>query len=154
MDQTRVGTVIDEQSAIYLETVVREAVSAGVEFQLAASERRIDAPTVIANVPRDCRMVVCESFGRSRQSSPSKTSTTQSPRPTRPRTAWFGVVTNSLDKAIQMRSGFAGTVNVNEVPGYVSESRHSADQGLRAWHQRGMIEAMKHFSFVKTFPFQ
>src|SRR6185369_11068311 len=65
MDEgTRVGTVIDEQAAIYLETVVKEAVAAGAKV-LVGGERKgaLFHPTVITNVPRDSRMVVSESFG-------------------------------------------------------------------------------------------
>ena len=63
-EATRVGTVIDEASAIHLEAVVREAVAAGA--RILTGGRRQGAllePTVIGDVPRDCRMVVCESFG-------------------------------------------------------------------------------------------
>src|SRR5438132_3875737 len=63
-EATRVGTVIDEQSAIYLETVVREAVAAGGKVLISGGRKgALLHPAVIANVPRDCRMVVCESFG-------------------------------------------------------------------------------------------
>src|SRR5436190_3257296 len=65
MDEaTRVGTVIDEQAAIYLESVVNEAVAAGARVLIGGGRRGAQLqPTVIAEVPRDCRMVVCESFG-------------------------------------------------------------------------------------------
>src|SRR5437660_3028864 len=63
-EQTRVGTVIDEAAAIYLENVVKEAVAAGAKV-LTGGERRgaLLQPTVISNVRRDSRMVTCESFG-------------------------------------------------------------------------------------------
>ena len=63
-ENTRVGTVIDEAAALYLEGVVKEAVAAGAKVLIGG--RRNGAsfePTVISNVPRDCRMVVSESFG-------------------------------------------------------------------------------------------
>src|SRR5213082_34213 len=65
MDEaTRVGTVIDEQAAIYLETVVNEAVAAGAKLLLGGKRKgALFHPAVIANVPRDSRMIVCESFG-------------------------------------------------------------------------------------------
>src|SRR5205807_1316989 len=63
-EQTRVGTVISEEAAAYLETVVREAVLEGADVLTGGKpEGALFPPTVIANVPRDCRMVVCESFG-------------------------------------------------------------------------------------------
>jgi len=63
-EATRVGTVIDEAAAAYLETVLEEAVAMGAKV-LAGGDRNgpLFQPTVIANVPRDCRMVTCESFG-------------------------------------------------------------------------------------------
>src|SRR6266496_5543769 len=62
--ETRVGTVIDEQAAIHLETVVNEAVAAGARVLIGGGRRGAQLqPTVIADVPRDCRMVSCESFG-------------------------------------------------------------------------------------------
>ena len=72
-EATRVGTVIDEQSAIYLETVVREAVAAGGKVLIGGGRKgALLHPAVIANVPRDCRMVVCESFGPLAPISPFK----------------------------------------------------------------------------------
>lgn len=154
-EATRVGTVIDEASAIYLETVVKEAVSAGAKV-LIGGERRgaLLQPTVIAEVPRDCRMIVCESFG-----------------PLAPvvvvkdlddaiqlanSTAYglsSGVVTNSLDKAMKaVKQLKCGTVNVNEVPGYRIESSPFGgvkDSGLGI--KEGVIEAMKCMTTVKTF---
>ncbi|HMO65929.1 MAG TPA: aldehyde dehydrogenase family protein, partial [Verrucomicrobiota bacterium] len=63
-EATRVGTVIDEASAIYLETVVNEAVAAGARVLTGGVRRGAQyPPTVIAVVPRDARMVTCESFG-------------------------------------------------------------------------------------------
>src|SRR5207244_4391097 len=65
MDEaTKVGTVIDEPSAIYLESVLDEAVAAGAKVLIGGTRHgALLPPTVIANVPRGCRMVVCESFG-------------------------------------------------------------------------------------------
>ena len=64
-----------------------------------------------------------------------------------------GVVTNSLDKAIQaVKSLRCGTVNINEVPGFRVENSPFGgikDSGLGI--KEGVIEAIKCFSFVKTF---
>src|SRR5437867_10825145 len=63
-ESTRVGTVIDEPAAIYLETVLKEAVAAGAKVLHGGNRRgALFEPTVIANVPRDSRMITCESFG-------------------------------------------------------------------------------------------
>src|SRR5205814_8040237 len=48
----------------HLENVVQEAVAAGAKVLVGGERRGAQfPPTVIANVPRDCRMVVSESFG-------------------------------------------------------------------------------------------
>ena len=152
---TRVGTVIDEQSAIYLQSVVKEAVLAGAEI-LIGGERKgaLMQPTVIASVPRDCRMVVCESFG---PLAPIMTFKDIDDAIALANSTAYGlssgVVTNSLDQAIQcVKRLRCGTVNVNEVPGYRIESSPFGgikDSGLGL--KEGVIEAMKHFNFVKTF---
>ena len=62
--ETRVGTVIDEEAAIYLENVVKDAVAAGARVLLGGErDGALLAPTVIADVPRDADIVVKESFG-------------------------------------------------------------------------------------------
>lgn len=156
MDETtRVGTVIDEQAAIYLETVVKEAVAAGAKV-LVGGERKgaLLQPTVIANVPRDCRMVVCESFGplapiltvRDLDDAIAVANSTAYGLSS-------GVVTRSLDKAIAcVKRLKTGTVNINEVPGYRIESSPFGgvkDSGLGI--KEGVIEAMKSMTTVKTF---
>lgn len=156
MDEaTRVGTVIDESSARHLEEVVAEAVAAGA--RILAGGRRTGAllqPTVIADVPRSARMIVSESFG-----------------PLAPivavddlddalrlanATAYglsSGVVTRNLEHALKaIRSLRCGTVNINEVPGFRVESSPFGgikDSGLGI--KEGVIEAIKGYSYVKTF---
>jgi putative phosphonoacetaldehyde dehydrogenase len=154
-EKTRVGTVIDEAAAMYLETVVKESVTQGAKILIGGNRRgaQID-PTVIGNVPRDCRMVVSESFG-----------------PLAPiirikdlddgidlanATAYglsCGIVTNSLSSAIrtvkEMRSGM---VNINDIPAYRTETSPFGgikDSGLGI--KEGVIEAIKCFTTVKTF---
>ena len=62
--ETRVGTVIDEPAAIRLEKVVQDAVAGGAKVLLGGNRRGAQLPpTVVADVPRDAEMVVCESFG-------------------------------------------------------------------------------------------
>ncbi|HTI72199.1 MAG TPA: aldehyde dehydrogenase family protein [Candidatus Limnocylindria bacterium] len=154
-ETTRVGTVIDEPSAIYLETVVREAIAAGAKLLFGGN--RLGAllePTVIGDVPRDCRMVVCESFGplapiiRVRDLDDALTLANG--------TAFglsSGVVTTNLNSALRaIKTLRCGTVNINEVPGFRVENSPFGgikDSGLGI--KEGVVEAIKAYSFVKTF---
>jgi aldehyde dehydrogenase (NAD+) len=64
-----------------------------------------------------------------------------------------GVVTNNMQHAIRfVKELRMGTVNINEVPGYRIESSPFGgvkDSGLGI--KEGVIEAMKCFSYVKTY---
>jgi aldehyde dehydrogenase (NAD+) len=154
-ESTRVGTVVDEQSAIYLETVVKEAVAAGAKV-LSGGNRRgaMMEPTVIGNVPRDCRMVMCESFGplapilrvRDLDDAIGLANSTAYGLSS-------GVVTNSLDKALKaVKQLRCGTVNINEVPGFRVE--HSPFGGIKdsgLGIKEGVIEAIKSMTTVKAF---
>jgi aldehyde dehydrogenase (NAD+) len=140
--ESRLGTVIDEASAMHLEMVVEKAVAAGAKV-LVGGQRQgaLLAPTVITNVPRDCEMVVCESFG---------------PIALANSTAYglsSGVVTNDISKAVKaIKSLRCGTVNINEIPGYRIENSPFGgvkDSGLGI--KEGVIEAMKCMTTVKTF---
>jgi putative phosphonoacetaldehyde dehydrogenase len=154
-EATRVGTVIDEAAAIQLESVVTEAVAAGAKV-LTGGQRRgaLFPPTVLTNVPRDCRMVVCESFG---PLAPILTVRDLDDAITLANGTAYGlsagVVTRHLDRAIQaVKQLRCGTVNINEVPGYRIENSPFGgvkDSGLGI--KEGVIEAMKCFSTVKTF---
>lgn len=156
MDEaTRVGTVIDESSAVYLDTVLKEAVGAGAKI-LIGGERRgaLFSPTVISQVPRFCRLVDCESFGPLAPILAVKD--IEEAIEVANGTAFglsSGVVTRSLEHALRLiRELKCGTVNVNEVPGFRIESSPFGgikDSGLGV--KEGVIEAMRSFSFVKTF---
>jgi aldehyde dehydrogenase (NAD+) len=154
-EQTRVGTVIDEAAAIQLETVVREAVAAGAKVLIGGG--RIGAlfqPTVIAEVPRDCRMVVCESFG---PLAPILTVRDLDDALALANSTAYGlssgVVTASLSSALRaIQSLRCGSVNINEVPGFRVECSPFGgikDSGLGI--KEGVIEAIKAYSYVKTF---
>ena len=155
LESTRVGTVIDEASAIYLETVVQEAAAAGARV-LTGGQRRgaLLQPTVIDQVPRDCRMVVCESFG---PLAPIITIRDLDDALTLANSTAYGlssgVVTNNMQAALKaIRTLRCGTVNINEVPGFRVESSPFGgvkDSGLGI--KEGVIEAMKGYSYVKTF---
>ncbi len=153
--ETRVGTVIDEPAAIRLESVVDKAVQSGARV-LAGGERSgaLMAPSVIADVPRDAEMVVCESFGPLAPILPIEdiddaialaNSTDYG--------LSSGVVTRDIDKALAAVRGIrTGTVNINEVPGYrieLSPFGGVKDSGLGI--KEGVLEAIKGMTVVKTF---
>ncbi len=154
-ESTRVGTVIDEASALYLESVVAEAQAAGAEV-LTRGQRHgaLLPPMVIGRVPRDCRMVVCESFGplapileiRDLEDALELANSTAYGLSA-------GIVTTNLHHAFTAVRGLrCGSVNINEVPGYRVENSPFGglkDSGLGI--KEGVIEAAKAYSFVKTF---
>ncbi|MBZ5857639.1 phosphonoacetaldehyde dehydrogenase [Flavihumibacter profundi] len=153
--ETRVGTVIDEASAIYLESVVNKAVAQGAKVILGGKRTgALLEPTVIVDVPRDADMVVHESFGPlapiiSFRDIDDAIALSNS-------TAYglsSGIVTNNMEYALRfVKELKVGTVNINEVPGYRIESSPFGgikDSGLGI--KEGVIEAMKCFTFVKTF---
>jgi len=153
--ETRVGTVIDEQSAIYLESVVDKAVARGARVLLGGKRTgALLEPTVIVDVPRDAQMVVQESFG---PLAPILTFKDIDDAISLSNSTAFGlssgVVTTNMDHAIRfVKELKVGTVNINEVPGYRIESSPFGgikDSGLGI--KEGVIEAIKCFTTVKTF---
>jgi aldehyde dehydrogenase (NAD+) len=152
---TRVGTVIDEAAARYLETVVGEAVQLGAKVLLGGTRKgALLEPTVIGNVPRDCRMVVQESFG---PLAPIMNVRDLDDAIELANATAYGlssaIVTNNIQNIVAaVKSLKVGTVNVNEVPGYRIENSPFGgikDSGLGV--KEGVSEAIKCFSFVKTF---
>ena len=152
---TRVGTVIDEDAAIYLEKVVNDAVALGARVLLGGTrEGALMTPTVIADVPRDAEMVVKESFGP--LAPIMSVSDIEDAISLANATAYglsSGIVTRDMDRAIRAVKGIqTGTVNINEVPGYRIECSPFGgvkDSGLGV--KEGVIEAMKGMTYVKTF---
>ncbi len=153
--ETRVGTVIDEPAAIHLENVVQEAVAAGAKVLVGGERRGAQfPPTVIANVPRDCRMVVAESFGPLAPILPVRD--LDDAIAVANATAYglsSGVVTRNLEQAIAcVKRLRCGSVNINEVPGYRLENSPFGgikDSGLGI--KEGVVEAIKCFTTVKTY---
>lgn len=153
--ETRVGTVIDEASAMHLQEVTRKAVAGGAVVLVGGTRKgALLAPTVIDQVPRDAEMVVTESFGPLAPVIPvedlddaialaNSTSYGLS----------SGVVTNNLQWALKaVRQLRCGTVNINEVPGFRIENSPFGgikDSGLGI--KEGVIEAIKCMTHVKTF---
>lgn len=153
--ETRVGTVIDEASAIYLEGVVKKAVEQGAKVLVGGKRNgALLEPTVIVDVPRTADMVVHESFG---PLAPIMTFKDIDDAIALSNSTSYGlssgVVTNNMEHALRfIKELKVGTVNINEVPGYRIECTPFGgikDSGLGV--KEGVIEAMKCFTFVKTF---
>lgn len=153
--ETVVGTVIDEPAAIHLETVLNESIAAGAKVLLGGQRRgALFPPTVVTNVPRDARMIVCESFGplapivavRDLADAIGVANSTAYGLSS-------GVVTTNLNRALEaVKSLRTGTVNINEVPGFRIENSPFGgikDSGLGI--KEGVIEAIKCMTTVKTF---
>lgn len=152
---TIVGTVIDESAAIELENRIKKAVAQGARVVFGGQRKgALLAPTVLVNVPRNAEMIVNESFGPLAPVLAVKdideaidlaNSTVYG--------LSSGIVTNDMQKAIYaVKHLNAGTVNINEVPGFRIENSPFGgigDSGLGI--KEGVIEAIKSFSYVKTF---
>lgn len=154
-EETRVGTVIDEEAAMRLETVVDKAVDDGARILLGGQRNgALFAPTVLADVPRTTDMVVSESFGPLAPIMAIKD--LDDAIELANSTAYglsSGIVTENLNEALRAVRGIrSGTVNINEVPGYrieMSPFGGVKDSGLGI--KEGVIEAMKGMTVVKTF---
>ncbi|SMC57798.1 phosphonoacetaldehyde dehydrogenase [Pedobacter nyackensis] len=153
--ETKVGTVIDEQSAIYLENVIQKAVNQGAKVLLGGKRTgALLEPTVITAVPRDAQMVMQESFGP--LAPILKFKDIDDAIELANSTAFglsSGIITNNMGHAIRfVKELKVGTVNINEVPGYRIENSPFGgikDSGLGI--KEGVIEAIKCFSYMKTF---
>jgi phosphonoacetaldehyde dehydrogenase len=152
---TKVGTVIDEAAAIYLETVMKKAVGEGARILCGGNRKgALIEPTVITDVSRDSDLVVHESFGP--LAPVMEFADIDDAIALSNSTAYglsAGVVTKNMEYAIRFIKDLkVGTVNINEVPGYRIESSPFGgikDSGLGV--KEGVIEAMKGFSYIKTF---
>ena len=153
--QTMVGTVINEAAAKLLERRVQQAVTAGARVLIGGGRRGASLePTVLTDVPRDATLVVEESFGplapilavRDLDDAIAVANATRFGLSA-------GVVTRSLEAALAcVKRLRAGTVNVNQVPGYRIEASPFGgikDSGLGI--KEGVIEAIKFMTNVKTF---
>ncbi len=154
-EATRIGTVIDEESAMRLEGRIEAAVRSGARVLYGGARRGAQLePTVLTDVPRDAEMVALESFG---PLAPILSITGIDDALEVANGSSFGlssgIVTNDLAVALKAVKGIrTGTVNVNEVPGYRIESSPFGgvkDSGLGV--KEGVIEAIKYMSNVKTF---
>jgi putative phosphonoacetaldehyde dehydrogenase len=154
-EETRVGTVIDEAAAESLEKAVREAESRGAKVLLGGRRQgALMPPTVLVGVSREAYLATNECFGplapifavRDLDDAIALANAT-------PYGLSSGIVTDSMESAIRAVKGIrAGTVNVNEIPGFRLELTPFGgvkDSGLGI--KEGVVEAMKFMSTVKTF---
>jgi putative phosphonoacetaldehyde dehydrogenase len=152
---TDIGTVIDEDAATLFEARVDDAVRRGATL-LHGNDRRgaLYPPTVVDHVPRDCELVMEETFGPVipiiRCDDIDDVITVSNS------TAFglsSGVCTDRLDYVTRFIDELrVGTVNVWEVPGYrieMSPFGGIKDSGLG--YKEGVLEAMKSYTTVKTF---
>lgn len=154
-EATVVGTVIDEAAARSLEAAALEAIEAGARIIFGGRRRGAALePTILADVPRSAPIATRECFGplapifavRDLDDAIALANVT-------PYGLSSGVVTQSLESATRAIKGTrAGTVNVNEIPGYrleLSPFGGVKDSGLGI--KEGVTEAMKFMTTVKTF---
>ncbi len=154
-ETTVVGTVIDEDAAKSLEAAIHDAIIRGAKLlHGGARQGALLQPTILADVPRDSTLGTCECFGpiapifavRDLDDAIDYTNAT-------PYGLSSGIVTRSLESAIAAVKGIkAGTINVNEIPGYrleLSPFGGVKDSGLGI--KEGVIEAVKFMTTVKTY---
>lgn len=151
---TRVGTVIDEESARILERRVTESCA-----EVLLGGRRHGAlmePTVLANVARDAELVAEETFGPIAPILPiDDLDDAIDYYNSGPFGLSSAIVTTNLNSALAAaRHLRTGTTNINEVPGYRIESSPFGgikDSGLGI--KEGVIEAIKFMTNIKTVSF-
>ena len=154
-EATVVGTVIDEAAAKSLEAAIQDALARGAKLLHGGSRQgALLEPTILADVPRDSTLGTSECFGpiapifavRDLDDAITYANAT-------PYGLSSGIVTCSLESAIKAVKGIkAGTINVNEIPGYrleLSPFGGIKDSGLGI--KEGVIEAIKFMTTVKTF---
>jgi aldehyde dehydrogenase (NAD+) len=153
--RTVVGTVISEDAAVLLAERVEQAVAGGARVLLGGRRQgALLEPTVIADVPRTATLVCQESFGPLAPILVVKDlDDAVALANASPYGLSSGVVTNNLEAALAcVKRLRAGTVNINQVPGYRTECSPFGgikDSGLGI--KEGVVEAMKFMTNVKTF---
>jgi len=152
---TRVGTVIDEAAAAQLMTVLHDATIAGARV-LTGGKRHgaLFEPTVVTDVPRDCRLIREETFGPI--APVLRIENLDDAIALANDTAYglsAGVVTQRIDHALAcVKRLRCGSVNINEIPGFRTESSPFGgikDSGLGI--KEGVIESIRNYTTVKTF---
>jgi putative phosphonoacetaldehyde dehydrogenase len=154
-EETVVGTVIDQAAAIRLEQAIADAVSMGARVLLGGKrEGALLPPTILADMSRKSVMATCECFG---PLAPIYSISDLDDAITFSNDSDYGlssgIVTSSLSSAMRaVKEIKAGTVNVNEIPGYrleLSPFGGIKDSGLGI--KEGVVEAMKFMTNVKTY---
>jgi len=154
-EATRMGTVIDAAAARTIHGFVEDAAALGARVLTGGSPEGAYFPaTVIAEVPREARIMREEAFGPLAPVFPfTDLEDAIGLANASPFGLSCGVVTNRLDRATSVIRGVrTGTVNVNEVPGYRLE--FSPFGGVKASGlgvKEGVIEAMRWMTAVKTY---
>lgn len=152
---TDMGTVINEASARYCEAMVNDAIKRGAKLLYGNKrEGALYSPTVVDEVPRDCQLVMQETFGP--VSPVLRFKDIDDAIALSNSTAYglsSGVCTDQLHYITRFVSELnVGTVNIWEVPGYrieMSPFGGIKDSGLG--YKEGVLEAMKSFTNVKTY---
>lgn len=152
---TDIGTVISEEAACKIEQRVQDSLDRGSKL-LAGHRRRgaLYAPTVLDHVRLDHPVVTEETFGpvacivRFRTLDEGIRMANDTPY------GLSGAVVSNHWPSIQrcITEIEAGTINVNEVPGFRLE--WSPFGGIKAsglGYKEGVIEAMKSMTYVKTY---
>jgi len=149
------GTVIDEQAAMFFESRVNEAVAQGAKL-LVGNKRQgaLYSPTVVDQVRPEMLLVMEETFGP--VSPIIRFKDIDEAIRISNGTAYglsSGVCTNRLDYITRFVSELdVGSVNVREVPGYRLELTPFGgikDSGLG--YKEGVQEAIKSFTNIKTY---
>ncbi len=154
--ETDLGTVVHEEAARVIDERIERAGEAGAEILYhPGRDGALLPPVVLDRVPRDCELVMEETFGpvvpviRVPDDDEEVIAISNS-------TAFglsSGVCTNDFRRMQRYIDGLdVGTVNIWEVPGYrieMSPFGGIKDSGLG--YKEGVIEAMKSFTNVKTF---
>jgi len=152
---TDVGTVISEEAACKVEQRVQDSLDRGSKL-LTGHHRQgaLYAPTVLDHVRLDHPLVAKETFGpvaciiRFRTLEEAIQMANETPY------GLSGAVVSNHWPSIQrcITEIEAGTINVNEVPGFRLES--SPFGGIKAsglGYKEGVVEAMKNMTYVKTY---
>lgn len=154
-EATVVGTVIDEAAAQALEAAIDDATTRGARLLHGGGRRgALLEPTILAAVPRDAVLGTTECFGPIAPIFPVRDldDAIEYANAT-PYGLSSGVVTRSMEAAITAVKGIkAGTVNINEIPGYrleLSPFGGVKDSGLGI--KEGVIEAIQFMTTVKTY---
>jgi len=154
-EATLVGTVIDERAAIALEAAIQDALQHGATLLLGGKRRgAVIEPTILAGVSRDSALATRECFGPIAPIIPVRDlDDAIACANSTPYGLSSSVATRSLESAIKAVKGLqAGTVNVNEIPGFRLElTPFGGIKNSGVGIKEGVLEAIKIMTNVKTY---